>query len=264
MSVQGYWADLPSRDIATLPTGAIAVLPIGATEQHGPHLPLNVDTSLINAVMTQSLPLLDSVLNVLVLPTLTITKSGEHDRHPGTLSLSGDTLLGVLGDIAQSVARAGVQRLVLFNGHGGNTAILEVAARDMRIAHGLIVASCSWFSFAKYQDLIDPADLSHDLHAGFIETSAMLAAHPTLVNMSHAANFRTAMESWSQDFQTIGLSGQPARPGWVIDDLTANGACGNAAAATADAGIQLLTSAAAGFADFLQEFAQFDHRTTPK
>lgn len=260
MSVQGYWAELSSRAIAALPEGAIAVLPIGATEQHGPHLPVNVDTSLINAVVAQTMPVLDPELNVLVLPTLTITKSGEHDRHPGTLSLSGDTLLAVLRDIAQSVARAGVQRLVLFNGHGGNTAILEIAARDMRIAHDLIAVSCSWFGFAQYKGLLEQDALSHDLHAGFIETSAMLAAHPTLVEMSRAENFGTAMQSWSKDLQAIGLAGQPARPGWIIDDLNPQGACGNAAAATAEAGRHLLSSAAMGFAEFLTQFAKFNHR----
>lgn len=260
MSVQGYWAELSSRAIAALPEGAIAVLPIGATEQHGPHLPVNVDAALINAVVAQTMPLLDPALNVLVLPTLTITKSEEHDRHPGTISISGDTLLAVLRDIAQSVARAGVQRLVLFNGHGGNAAILEIAARDVRIAHDLIAVSCSWFGFAQYEGLMDQDALSHDLHAGFIETSAMLAVHPALVDMRRAEDFGTAMQSWPQDFQAIGLAGQPARPGWIIDDLNPQGACGNAAAATAEAGQHLLSSAAMGFAEFLKQFAKFDHR----
>ncbi|WP_270729633.1 creatininase family protein [Shimia sp. Alg240-R146] len=264
MTVQGYWADLPSSAFAKLPETTVAVLPIGATEQHGPHLPVNVDTALINAVTRQSLAALDAAMSVLVLPTLTITKSEEHGTHPGTLSLSGETLLAVLRDVAASVSRAGIRRLVLFNGHGGNSAALEIAGRDMRIAHEMIVVSCSWFGFADYDGLIDVADLAYDLHAGFIETSAMLAIHPEVVDMDLAADFRTAMEGWADAFPKIGMSGQPARPGWIIDDLNDQGACGNAAAASAAAGTHLLTTAATNFAEFLKDFAQFDHRASPK
>lgn len=264
MSVKGYWANLPSGAFQTLPAGTIAVLPIGATEQHGPHLPVNVDTVLTDAVVSRTLTQLGPSQNVLIMPTLTVTKSGEHDRHPGTLSLSGETLLAILRDVAASVARAGIKRLVLFNGHGGNTAALEIAARDMRTAQDLIAVTCSWFGFATYDGLIDPDDLAHDLHAGFIETSAMLAVLPELVDMTQAKNFTAAMRNWSQDHPQIGLNGQQARPGWIIDDLNAEGACGNAAAATAEAGSKLLDSAAQGFATFLQSFATFDHRAASK
>lgn len=264
MSVQGYWAELPSSAFRTLPDDTVAVLPLGATEQHGPHLPVNVDTALIDAVLLQTLTQLAPTQNVLLLPTLSVTKSGEHDRHPGTLSLSGDTLLAVLRDVAASVARTGIRRLVLFNGHGGNTAALEMAAREMRMAHGMIVVTCSWFGFADHEGLIDPADLAHDLHAGFVETSAMLAVAAGLVDMEKARDFHPAMQDWSGRHPQIGLAGQPVRPGWIIDDLNADGACGNAAAATAEAGQHLISSAARGFAEFLQSFATFDHRAAQK
>jgi creatinine amidohydrolase len=261
MSMQGYWADLPSRAFKGLPDDLVAVLPIGAIEQHGPHLPLSVDADLVDAVVQRSLPLLAPDQSVLFLPTLSVTKSGEHDRHPGTLSLSADTLLAVLRDIGASVVRAGARRLVLLNGHGGNTALLEIAARDLRIAHDLIVAQCGWFSFSEGDKLMEPSEYARDLHAGFGETSAMLAARPERVEMAHAKDFRTAMEDWAPDFQFIGLTGQAARPGWIIDDLNAEGACGNAAAASADVGERLLSTAATNFAAFLKEFADFDHRS---
>ena len=135
MTLQGYWADQTASAFKDVPDDLIAVLPIGAIEQHGPHLPLSVDLDLVEATIVRVLPHLENDQNVLVLPSLTITKSGEHDRHAGTLSLSAETLLAALMGIAGSVARAGVQRLVLLNGHGGNDAVLDIAARDMRIAH---------------------------------------------------------------------------------------------------------------------------------
>lgn len=260
MSVQGYWADYKAPDFRDLPDDLIAVLPIGATEQHGPHLPVSVDSVLVSAVVTRTLPRLGPEQNVLILPTLAVTKSGEHDRHAGTLSLSADTLLAVLRDIGTSVARAGVNRLVLFNGHGGNTAVLETVARDLRIAHDMIVVACSWFGFSEWGTVLGPDAASVDLHAGESETSSMLAARPHLVDMSRARNFVPAIRSWEEQFTYIGLTGQAARPGWIIDDLHAEGACGDASAATIEKGERLLDTAAANFALFLAELAEFDHR----
>lgn len=260
MTLQGYWADLKSPAFRELPSDLVVVLPVGAIEQHGPHLPVSVDRDLVEAVIARALPLLGSAQNVLVLPTLAVTKSGEHDLHPGTLSLSADTLLAVLRDIGASVARAGVGRLVLFNGHGGNTAILDVVARDLRVRHDMIVATCSWFGFAEWDEVVDADAMSVDLHAGDSETSPMLVAKPDLVDMSKAQNFVPAMREWEAAFRFTGLTGQPARPGWIIDDLHPGGACGDASAATVEKGVQLLDSSARNFVRFLEEFARFDHR----
>lgn len=258
--VQGYWADLPSSAFADLPGDTIAVLPLGATEQHGPHLPLSVDSDLIGSAAARMLDALAPEQSVLVLPTLTVTKSDEHIAFPGTLTLSAETLLAVLREIGASVARAGVRRLVFYNGHGGNSALLQIAARDLRIHLDLIVVTCSWSGFADWQGHFDPAEWAHDIHAGDSETSAMLAARHERVDMSMAQDFRPAMADWETAFPRIGLGGKPANPGWMAQDLHAKGACGNAAAATAEKGRALLDSAGRGFAGFLAEFARFDHR----
>ena len=260
MSLQGYWADLKAPAFKALPEDLVAVLPIGAIEQHGPHLPVSVDRDLVEAVVARTLPRLAADQNVLVLPTLAVTKSGEHGNHPGTLALSAETLLGVLRETATCVAHSGIARLVLFNGHGGNNAVLEIAARDLRIDHNMMVAVCSWFGFAEITDVIEPKELAHDLHAGDTETSAMLAAKPERVDMDLAADFKPAMVEWEKTSRFIGLSGQPARPGWIIDDLNPDGACGNASVATAQKGEHLLMTAAENFARFLEEFARFDSR----
>ena len=251
-----YWEDLSAPEFSNLPERTVAVLPLGATEQHGPHLAVSVDSDLVEAVLARAT--VSEGHTVLVLPTLRVTKSGEHDRHPGTLSLSGDTLLAVLRDLAASVRRAGVARLCLFNGHGGNTALLEMAVRDMRMTHDMIAVHCGWFGFADTEGLFDPQALAVDLHGGDAETSPMLAAAPHKVDMSKARNFRPAMQDWP--YTWIGLTGQTARPGWIIDDLNADGACGDASAATAQKGEALLSSAARNFSAFLAEFAAFDLR----
>lgn len=260
---QGYWADLAAPQFRDLSADTVAVLPLGATEQHGPHLPLSVDSDLISAVAARMLAALTPAQSVLVLPVLTITKSDEHQGFPGTLSLGPETLLGVLRDIGAAVARTGVRRLVLFNGHGGNAPLLQVAARDLRITHKLIVVSCSWGGFTDWQGLYDPEDYARDIHAGDCETSAMLALRPDRVDMAQARDFRSALVDWDADFPQIGLGGKPAHPGWMAQDLHPMGACGNAAAATATKGAQLLDSAGRNFAAFLDSFARFDPLRDP-
>lgn len=258
MRVQGYWADQKAPEFRTLPEDTIAILPLGATEQHGAHLPVSVDSTLVDAVLARSLPFWSEDTNALILPTLDVTKSNEHQNHPGTLALSARTLLATLEDIGASVSRAGIKRLVLFNGHGGNTAILEVACRELRLMHGMITAHASWFGFAETDGLVAPEDAAHDLHAGDIETSAMLAAHPDLVEMSLASNQQPKSRTWQSTLRWTGLNGQAARPGWRVDDLTPDGVCGDATAATREKGEAMLDSAARNFAAFLVEFAAFD------
>lgn len=254
MRQQGYWADLKAPDFTTLDPDTVAILPLGATEQHGPHLPLSVDTTLTEAVLARSLPLWPAEVSALILPTLTVTKSNEHLNHPGTLTYSARTLLAMLDDIAASVARTPVRRLLMINGHGGNTAVLEVACREIRIAHGLITAHASWFAFTDTKGLLTPEDEKHDIHAGDLETSAMLAAAPDLVDMTRAPNTPPKSRGWT----AAGLTGQPARPGWIIDDVSDTGVCGDATAATAEKGAHLLDTAARSFAAYLPEFAAFD------
>ncbi|TNF65148.1 MAG: creatininase family protein [Rhodobacteraceae bacterium] len=254
------WAEMKAPDFRDVPPDAVAVLPLGAVEQHGPHLPLCVDYQLIEAVLDRAMPLVDPSVRVLVLPTLRVTKSDEHIRHAGTLSLSADTLLAVLRDLGASVARAGVTRLVLFNGHGGNSALLQVVARDLRLRHGMKAVACSWSDFAETQGLFDPEDWARDLHAGASETSAMLAARPDLVDMSAAPAPDSVIPSWQSTYRFVGLTGKAVRPGWIIDDLARSGVVGDARDADASRGAALLDGSARNFAAFLKEFSAFEFR----
>ncbi|MDF1727083.1 MAG: creatininase family protein [Sulfitobacter sp.] len=263
MSLQGYWADQPSRAFADLPDDLVAILPLGATEQHGPHLPLSVDSTLTDGVLSQALAGLEPGQNVLALPTMTVTKSDEHLAFPGTLAFGAETMLAMLRDLGDSLAGTGVKRCLFLNGHGGNTALLEIAAREMRRRHGMITAHASWFGFADYARDYDEAALAHDIHAGDVETSAMRALRPDLVAMALAEDFVPAQARWADAFPMIGLNGQAARPGWLAHDLHPQGACGNAAAATAEKGAHLIASAAQRLVRFLQEFARFDPRAEP-
>lgn len=254
----GQWADLTAMDFAALDrANAVAILPIGAVEQHGPHLPFSVDRDLALAVLTRALPLIASDLTVLALPVQAIGKSTEHEAWAGTLSLTGETLLRVLHDIAASVHRAGISRLLIVNGHGGNRAILDLACRDLRAEFGLITAHVAWDELADAEDVVGEAEARNGLHAGDVETSAMLAAYPERVRMDRAESFGSAHVKWHRDHPELGLGMAPLRPGWLMGDLNPKGAVGNAVAATAAKGELLLDTAARKLARLVGDFARF-------
>lgn len=254
----GHWADLTAPEFAALDLAqAVAILPIGAIEQHGPHLSMGVDRDLTLAALNRALSLIDPALTVLALPVQAIGKSTEHLAFPGTLTLSADTLLRVLQDVAGSVARTGIRRLMFLNGHGGNRALLELACRDLRAEFGLITAHVAWDDLAGAEAIVGADEAANGLHAGDVETSAMLAAHPDKVRGSRVEDFGSAHLSWHAAHPDLGLGAAALRPGWLMGDLNPKGAIGNAAAATAAKGEALLTNAASAFARLVADFARF-------
>jgi creatinine amidohydrolase len=253
-----FWADLTTRDFAALDaTRTVAVLPLGATEQHGPHLPLGVDTRLADGIVAAMLPLLLPDASVLVLPTQAIGLSPEHARFAGTLTLSAETLIRMWKEIGAGVARAGIKKLVLFNAHGGHVGAMDVVARELREAHDLIVYSVSWFNLplgaAGTQFGAD--EHRFGVHAGDIETSMVLALHPELVRMQAAEDFASASRQRAADYVILG-NGKSAKLGWAMQDYNAQGAAGNALAATAVKGRAVVEAAARQLALLLAEVAR--------
>ena len=255
-----FWADLCTRDFARLdPARTIAVLPVAATEQHGPHLPLSVDTVLADGIVAASLPHLPADLSVLFLPTQAVGLSPEHARFPGTLTLKAETVLRLWTDIGESVAAAGVRKLLLFNSHGGQVSVLDLVARDLRARLNLLVYSCSWFKLplhdAQGQDLnalFSAEEHRFGIHGGEIETSMMLALAPARVQMSQAQNFVSTAQARAQQFPILG-NGRSAKLGWQTQDYHSAGAVGNAAAATAAKGEALVQAAGRALAQLLAE-----------
>ena len=259
-----YWANLSTLDFATLQTSGdaartIAVLPVAATEQHGPHLPLSVDTVLVDGIVAAALPHLTTDAHVLFLPTQAIGLSPEHARFPGTLTLKNETILRLWTDIGESVAASGITKLVLFNAHGGNVSVMDLVARDLRARLGLLVYSVSWFNLplkdVQGQDvnaLFDAAEHRFGIHAGDIETSMMLALDPAHVDMAQAQNFASAAQLRSTQFDILG-NGKSAKLGWQMQDYNPAGAVGNAANATPAKGQVMVEAAARALAGLLAE-----------
>jgi creatinine amidohydrolase len=250
-----FWSQLTTRDFHALdPASTVAVLPLGATEQHGPHLPLGVDTTLADGIVAATLPLLAADLPVLFLPTQQVGLSPEHANFPGTLTLSAETLIRLWREIGAGVARAGVRKLVLFNAHGGHVGAMDIVARELRAAHGLIVYSVSWFQLplGAAGEQFSAHEHRFGVHAGEIETSMMLALAPAQVQMAAARDFDSTSRQRAADYALLG-NGRSAKLGWAMEDYNPEGAAGNAAAATADKGRAVIDAAAAQLALLLAE-----------
>ena len=254
-----WWAEVSAHDFAKaqgsgLAADTVAVLPVGAVEQHGPHLPLGVDAMLIEGVVKETLPQLPARLPVLFLPPQNIGFSVEHSNYAGTLSLSPATLIALWTELGACVARAGIKKLLLLNGHGGQVSMMDIVARELRIQHGLLVYSASWFGLV--DDAANQQFCAHEhrfgVHGGEVETSMLLHLAPQTVHMGRAMNFASTSEDRASKYRWIG-NGRSAKLGWAIEDYNPAGAAGNAAAATAERGAAMVKSSAQGLVELLQE-----------
>jgi creatinine amidohydrolase len=254
-----YWAELTTADFAVLdPASTVAVLPLGATEQHGPHLPLDVDRCLVDGIVRRALPQLAPAASVLVLPTQQVGYSPEHASFRGTLTLPVETVIATWVALGECVARAGVKKLLLFNSHGGHVGLLDIVARELRVRSKLIVYSCSWWNLPLGDEVtgLFPADEHRfGVHAGDMETSLMLALAPQAVRMAQARDFPSSSRERAARYPVLG-NGRSAKLGWAMQDYNPQGAAGNAAAATAAKGEAVLDAAGRQLATLLQEIAQ--------
>ncbi|MDR3496718.1 MAG: creatininase family protein [Ancalomicrobiaceae bacterium] len=252
------WWDLTTAEFAARDLSeTVAILPVGAVEQHGPHLPVSVDAAINAGILAAALELLPAEADVLVLPPLPFGKSDEHTAYPGTLTLSGETLGQVWFEIAASVARAGCRKILLFNSHGGQMALMDIVCRRIRVELGVLAIACSWFRATALDDLFSRHELTHGIHGGELETSVMLALHPGLIAMHKAEDFvplTVEIERSGSSLTAEGLVGF----GWQAQDLHPAGVSGNAAAATADKGEQVVRRAAEALVRLIRDAAAFD------
>lgn len=253
-----YWQDLKTTDFAALDMArAIAVQPVAAIEQHGPHLPVSVDYCVNSRILDAALALLPAEAPVLVLPIQSVGKSDEHNRFPGTLSITAESLIRHWNEIGDSVARAGVRRFVFFNSHGGNPPVMDIVARDLRVRHGMLAVSASWWDLVDLETWFDPMEVRHGIHGGEIETSMMLHLRPELVDMGKAENFASFGRDMAKNFKRLSPTSPPSFA-WETQDLNVSGAVGNASGADAERGRQVIEAAARGLTELLEEVERFD------
>ena len=254
------WMEMTWADIAAAGEAVrrwIAVLPLAAVEQHGPHLPLGVDAYIAEAYLARVRKILPEALPATFLPVQRVGVSAEHLGYPGTLTLSAATAIKAWTEIGESLARAGLRKLLLVTSHGGNVAAMELVARDLRTRLGMLAVTVGWHRFGYPEGTFSGEERRHGIHGGDIETSLMLAAMPDAVRTERAAQATPATVAMAHEFKWLGAY-RPAGFAWMTQDLNATGAVGDATQASAAKGEAALAHGAQTFVELVREMDRFD------
>ena len=253
------FAYLNWKQVDALPRDTtLLVLPTAAIEQHGHHLPLATDTLINNLLLGHALAKLPADAPVYALPPVHYGKSNEHIGFPGTLSVSSTTFMAVLRDLGASISSAGFRKLVLYNTHGGNTALIDVMARDLRAEFKLRTFALHGSGGIKFEGL-NPQERAYGFHAGEVETAFLLASIPELVDRSaYTANYIADIAKP----EMLLPENAPATFAWLTRDISPSGVMGDPRPATAENGARWLDEAATRLAAALEAMMRFPD--TPK
>ncbi len=252
------WTDIHWPDVSgDAPARWIAVLPLAATEQHGPHLPVGTDVMIAQAYLARVRELLPDKIPATFLPLQPVGISTEHIDYPGTLTLPTEVALKTWMALGESVARAGIKKLVMVTSHGGNSAAMTLVAQDLRARHGLLAVTTAWSRLSAAEGLFAAEELRHGIHGGAVETSIMLARYKHHVRIEKIADFRPTSVAMEKDYRWLSAH-RPAPFAWQAQDLHASGAAGNATTASAEKGERMLDQGARAFCELLADVDKFD------
>ncbi|GAB5560827.1 MAG: hypothetical protein SynsKO_24740 [Synoicihabitans sp.] len=225
----------------------LVVIPIGAIEQHGPHLPVGVDSMIAEAAaagLSQRLP-----ESIVCAPTLCYSKSNEHHDYPGTLSLSARTLRRFLKSQIQALHEAGYRQFAVLNTHGGNSSVLTYTLRELQVE---LKIRAGMLRLPSTPDL-DPHESTWGFHAGEWETSVMLEIAPHTVDMDRAICHYPVPQNAPGKLRP---ENAPAIFSWKTRDIAPDGVMGDATKATAEKGKQWLETALDQVAEQIRELLQ--------
>ncbi|MGH1502409.1 MAG: creatininase family protein [Acidimicrobiales bacterium] len=247
-------SELRASDLGDhLGADSVLVLPVGAIEQHGPHLPFNTDLVIASACAAGVARRVGAELDLWFLEPLAYTKSNEHAGTPGTVWLGPDTMLRVLDDIGRSVAATDCRKLAFLNGHGGNSSLLNVACRELRLHHGLETFLLHPSVPPDQGGPSTEEELGFGIHGGLGETSLMLHLRPDLVRMELAS--RNVPEHLAaNDHVKFGGS---VSFGWLAHDFGPNGHIGDPTLADAERGAASFEAAVTRLGEAFAEVAAF-------
>ena len=247
------WPEMAGSDRARW----IAVLPLAATEQHGPHLPLETDVLIAQAYLARVHELLDGATPVTFLPIQPVGISSEHTDFPGTRTLAPETAIRDWMALGENVAQAGLKKLVMVTSHGGNSAAMSLIAQELRSRRHMLVVSTSWARLSAPETLFPAEEIEHGIHGGAVETSIMLARYGGDVRREAIANFLPSTIAMKEKFRWLSAQ-RPAPFAWQAQDLHPSGAVGDATQASAEKGERLIDQGAKAFCELLAEVDRFD------
>jgi creatinine amidohydrolase len=251
--------DLATPDVNTNVTADAIIVPIGAIEAHGPHLPLSTDLDIATHAVSALLAEVGEELNLWGLPPIAFSKSNEHAWAPGTVWLSATTMLAMFDDIGRSLAKLATRKVLFVNAHGGNSALLQVICRDLRLAYGL-----QTFLAHPFTSTNEGNELGMGIHGGHDETSMLLHIRPDLVDLTKAV--RAVPEHLAQNQQV--KWGGSVSFGWLSHDFEPEppagqlpvGIIGDGTNASAEHGEKLWAKVLNNLVQACREIAVFGNR----
>jgi creatinine amidohydrolase len=252
-----HWSRMKASEINLLAKrDTVVIVPVASTEQHGPHLPTQVDCLLVGAVAERAARRAQASIPVIVTPTIWCGLAEHHMSLGATLSLDYPAFFSLLRGVCRSVVRDGFKRILLLNGHGGNIAALTVAVNELSPELGLPLATATYWILAQEafgKILEKQANVRHACEA---ETSMVLALAPELVDMSLAAN---AVGPTAKEVAQV--VGNGAHRWQTFKARTSHGAIGDPRAASPEKGEKLLDAAAQAVATLIgnEEFWTLPH-----
>ena len=255
------WENLTRDEIANLnKDSAIVLLPTAATEQHGSHLPVGTDSIILETLIDRFVETMTfEECDLIFAPQLCIGKSNEHMGFAGTITFSTQTYYSLLHDIAKSIAASGFKKLVLLNSHGGNTDMLNMISRDLRIDFDMDIFVFDWWFTPFWAEGLEGLKESGTygvFHACELETSLMLDTRPETVHMELAIDEDPI--DCLKDNKYVTLLG-PYTAGWKTRDVTKSGVIGAPTYATAEKGHKLFDYALKKLKDIILEFARTNY-----
>ncbi len=248
--------------------GKVVLLPIGSTEQHGHHLPLDVDNFLARSVCVAAAKRIPR--ETLVMPTIPYGYNEHALDFPGTIHVTYAHFIEYCLDVCKSVAHAGFERIIIIDGHGSNEHLCEFIARRATLETDALVASTMWTNLAvEAFEVVRESGYGGAAHAGELETSAYLHLEPSRVQMDQAQDHYGGASGGSGS-QFIGADltkgWRPMKLVQWTSTATPHGASGAATLATKEKGAAIIEGAAQKLVEFIREFKamrkgeRIDHR----
>ncbi len=241
------WANLRAEELRNLAAkDTIVIVPIGSVEQHGPHLPVQVDALLSSEVALRAARRASDQESVIVTPCIWTGLAEHHMAFGGTITLDYSTLFALVRCVVRSLVQHGFQRILLLNGHGGNITALNVITGELTVEFAVPLVICSYWEIAKeaFAEILERQVTVR--HAGEAETSMLLALKPDLVDTA-----RLPEAEGPSSPELADLVGEGAYRWRTFASRTTTGVIGEAKTATAEKGRRLLDAASGKLAELI-------------